>query len=130
MGEHEVKLGWGKAIPIPPVPFFVLRQEHEAPVVPTGIPFNARARKGIVSWAYLSVSLVEIRTAVYCELRLSVAYKRAFGGCLFTRVLRTRSIEYIYMNRVNSRCEEGEGERDAIDEGVRHGRAAPVTGRR
>lgn len=42
-----MKLGWGKAIPIPPVPFFVLRQEHEAPVAPTGMPFNARpTRRG------------------------------------------------------------------------------------
>lgn len=43
MGDFEVKLGWGKAIPIPPQPFYV-QKEDAPPTKPTGLPFNARPK--------------------------------------------------------------------------------------
>jgi hypothetical protein len=42
MGEFKVMLGWGKAIPIPPVPIYVYRGNE--PPKATGLPFNAQPK--------------------------------------------------------------------------------------
>ncbi|KAJ1972918.1 hypothetical protein H4R35_004408, partial [Dimargaris xerosporica] len=37
---HTLSVGWGKAVPLPPKPIFVLEEDDEPP--PTGLPFNAQ----------------------------------------------------------------------------------------
>ncbi|KAJ1984184.1 hypothetical protein H4R34_000838 [Dimargaris verticillata] len=37
---HTLSVGWGKAVPLPPKPIFVLEEGDEPP--PTGLPFNAQ----------------------------------------------------------------------------------------
>ena len=44
---HEVEIGWGKVVPLPPTPFYVAPDHNEErnkfiPDPPTGLPFNAR----------------------------------------------------------------------------------------
>ncbi len=44
---HEVEIGWGKVVPLPPTPFYVAPDHIEEmnsfiPDPPTGLPFNAR----------------------------------------------------------------------------------------
>ncbi len=45
--EFEMKLGWGKAVPIPPHPVYIppALAELTLPPPPSGLPFNAQARK-------------------------------------------------------------------------------------
>ncbi|XP_062522101.1 U2 snRNP-associated SURP motif-containing protein-like [Corticium candelabrum] len=55
LGDKEIlglqlKIGWGKSIPIPPAPFYVPPEmrEHQLPAMPpppSGLPFNAQHRK-------------------------------------------------------------------------------------
>lgn len=42
-----MKLGWGKAVPIPPHPIYIPPEMQEAnkPPPPSGLPFNAQPRK-------------------------------------------------------------------------------------
>ena len=42
-----MKLGWGKAVPIPPHPIYIPpdMQEINKPPPPSGLPFNAQPRK-------------------------------------------------------------------------------------
>lgn len=41
--SYEMKLGWGKSLPIPPRPIFIpaVLLESTLPPPPTGLPFNA-----------------------------------------------------------------------------------------
>ncbi|KAM9317430.1 U2 snRNP-associated SURP motif-containing protein isoform 2-T2 [Gastrophryne carolinensis] len=43
----EMKLGWGKAVPIPPHPIYIppSMMEHTLPPPPSGLPFNAQPRE-------------------------------------------------------------------------------------
>ncbi|KAM4772303.1 U2 snRNP-associated SURP motif-containing protein isoform 2-T2 [Rhinophrynus dorsalis] len=43
----EMKLGWGKAVPIPPHPIYIppSMMEHTLPPPPSGLPFNAQTRE-------------------------------------------------------------------------------------
>lgn len=43
---YEMKLGWGKAVPIPPHPIYIPPEMQEAnkPPPPSGLPFNAQPR--------------------------------------------------------------------------------------
>lgn len=40
----EIKLGWGKPVPLPPKPFYVHHKSTEGLKVQTGLPFNAQAK--------------------------------------------------------------------------------------
>ena len=42
--EFEMKLGWGKSVPIPPHPIYIPPdlQEASKPPPPSGLPFNAQ----------------------------------------------------------------------------------------
>lgn len=42
-----MKLGWGKAVPIPPHPIYIppSMMEHTLPPPPSGLPFNAQPRE-------------------------------------------------------------------------------------
>lgn len=44
---YEMKLGWGKAVPIPPHPIYIPPEMQEAnkPPPPSGLPFNAQPMK-------------------------------------------------------------------------------------
>ncbi|KAG8445313.1 hypothetical protein GDO86_010195 [Hymenochirus boettgeri] len=44
--SFEMKLGWGKAVPIPPHPIYIppSMMEHTLPPPPSGLPFNAQPR--------------------------------------------------------------------------------------
>ena len=44
--EFEMKLGWGKAVPIPPHPIYIppAMREMTVPPPPSGLPFNAQPR--------------------------------------------------------------------------------------
>lgn len=44
--EYEMKLGWGKSVPIPPHPIYVppVMLERTMPPPPSGLPFNAQPR--------------------------------------------------------------------------------------
>ena len=44
---YEMKLGWGKAVPIPPHPIYIPPEMQEAnkPPPPSGLPFNAQPGK-------------------------------------------------------------------------------------
>ena len=46
--DFEMKLGWGKAVPIPPHPIYIppALAELTLPPPPSGLPFNAQQRKG------------------------------------------------------------------------------------
>ena len=48
--EFEMKLGWGKAVPIPPHPIYIppALSELTLPPPPSGLPFNAQPIKIIV----------------------------------------------------------------------------------
>ncbi|XP_040468526.1 U2 snRNP-associated SURP motif-containing protein isoform X6 [Falco biarmicus] len=45
--SFEMKLGWGKAVPIPPHPIYIppSMMEHTLPPPPSGLPFNAQPRE-------------------------------------------------------------------------------------
>ncbi|XP_067322084.1 U2 snRNP-associated SURP motif-containing protein isoform X2 [Anolis sagrei] len=45
--SFEMKLGWGKAVPIPPHPIYIPHSmmEHTLPPPPSGLPFNAQPRE-------------------------------------------------------------------------------------
>ena len=45
--SFEMKLGWGKAVPIPPHPIYIppSMMEHTLPPTPSGLPFNAQPRE-------------------------------------------------------------------------------------
>ncbi|XP_069831503.1 U2 snRNP-associated SURP motif-containing protein isoform X3 [Dendropsophus ebraccatus] len=45
--SFEMKLGWGKAVPIPPHPVYIppSMMEHTLPPPPSGLPFNAQPRE-------------------------------------------------------------------------------------
>ncbi|XP_066564964.1 U2 snRNP-associated SURP motif-containing protein isoform X2 [Amia ocellicauda] len=45
--NFEMKLGWGKAVPIPPHPIYIppSMMEHTLPPPPSGLPFNAQPRE-------------------------------------------------------------------------------------
>lgn len=42
--SYEMKLGWGKSVPIPPHPIYIPpeMQEDTTPPPPSGLPFNAQ----------------------------------------------------------------------------------------
>lgn len=44
--SFEMKLGWGKAVPIPLHPIYIppSMMEHKLPPPPSGLPFNAQPR--------------------------------------------------------------------------------------
>jgi U2-associated protein SR140 len=44
---YEMKLGWGKAVPIPPHPIYIppAMLELTMPPPPSGLPFNAQPSK-------------------------------------------------------------------------------------
>lgn len=46
--NFEMKLGWGKAVPIPPHPVYIppALAELALPPPPSGLPFNAQPKKG------------------------------------------------------------------------------------
>jgi len=41
---HAIKLGWGKAVPLPPRPFYVHAATKEGRKIRTGLPFNAQPK--------------------------------------------------------------------------------------
>eukprot|EP00040_Diaphanoeca_grandis_P027041 m.152898 g.152898 ORF g.152898 m.152898 type:complete len:697 (-) comp30817_c2_seq7:42-2132(-) len=41
---HDIKLGWGKAVPLPPRPFYVHAATKEGRKIKTGLPFNAQPK--------------------------------------------------------------------------------------
>ncbi|XP_036410040.1 U2 snRNP-associated SURP motif-containing protein-like isoform X1 [Megalops cyprinoides] len=45
--NFEMKLGWGKGVPIPPHPIYIppSMMEHTLPPPPSGLPFNAQSRE-------------------------------------------------------------------------------------
>lgn len=45
--SYEMKLGWGKSVPIPPHPIYIPpeMQEDTTPPPPSGLPFNAQTDK-------------------------------------------------------------------------------------
>ena len=45
--SYEMKLGWGKGVPIPPHPIYIPpeMQESNKPPPPSGLPFNAQSDK-------------------------------------------------------------------------------------
>lgn len=45
--SYEMKLGWGKGVPIPPHPIYIPpeMQEDTTPPPPSGLPFNAQPDK-------------------------------------------------------------------------------------
>uniref|UniRef100_A0A6Q2Y0B5 U2 snRNP-associated SURP motif-containing protein n=1 Tax=Esox lucius TaxID=8010 RepID=A0A6Q2Y0B5_ESOLU len=45
--NFEMKLGWGKGVPIPPHPIYIPQSmmEHTLPPPPSGLPFNAQPRE-------------------------------------------------------------------------------------
>ena len=45
--SYEMKLGWGKSVPIPPHPIYIPpeMQEDTTPPPPSGLPFNAQPVK-------------------------------------------------------------------------------------
>lgn len=45
--DYEMKLGWGKGVPIPPHPIYIPPQllELSMPPPPSGLPFNAQPSK-------------------------------------------------------------------------------------
>lgn len=45
--SYEMKLGWGKSVPIPPHPIYIPpeMQEDTTPPPPSGLPFNAQPDK-------------------------------------------------------------------------------------
>uniref|UniRef100_A0A8D0A3C3 U2 snRNP-associated SURP motif-containing protein n=1 Tax=Sander lucioperca TaxID=283035 RepID=A0A8D0A3C3_SANLU len=45
--KFEMKLGWGKGVPIPPHPIYIppSMMEHTLPPPPSGLPFNAQPRE-------------------------------------------------------------------------------------
>uniref|UniRef100_A0A1A8MD61 U2 snRNP-associated SURP domain containing n=2 Tax=Nothobranchius pienaari TaxID=704102 RepID=A0A1A8MD61_9TELE len=45
--NFEMKLGWGKGVPIPPHPIYIppSMMEHTLPPPPSGLPFNAQTRE-------------------------------------------------------------------------------------
>lgn len=45
--NFEMKLGWGKGVPIPPHPIYVppSLMEHTLPPPPSGLPFNSQPRE-------------------------------------------------------------------------------------
>lgn len=45
--NFEMKLGWGKGVPIPPHPIYIppSMMEHTLPPPPSGLPFNAQPRE-------------------------------------------------------------------------------------
>lgn len=47
--NFEMKLGWGKGVPIPPHPIYIppSMMEHTLPPPPSGLPFNAQPRERI-----------------------------------------------------------------------------------
>ena len=44
---YEMKLGWGKAVPVPPQPIYVPPEliEAQQPPPPSGLPFNAQVSR-------------------------------------------------------------------------------------
>lgn len=46
--QYEMKLGWGKAVPIPPHPKYIppALAEMTQPPPPSGLPFNAQPSRG------------------------------------------------------------------------------------
>eukprot|EP01134_Creolimax_fragrantissima_P006963 CFRG6963T1 len=42
---NRITMGWGKAMPVPPVPFYVHTKEAELAITASGLPFNAQLRK-------------------------------------------------------------------------------------
>ena len=47
---YDVQIGWGKAVPLPPHPIYTPpdveeEKSHKVPDPPSGLPFNAQARK-------------------------------------------------------------------------------------
>nr|XP_023992687.1 U2 snRNP-associated SURP motif-containing protein-like [Salvelinus alpinus] len=47
MMNFEMKLGWGKGVPIPPHPIYIPPSmvENTLPPPPSGLPFNAQTRE-------------------------------------------------------------------------------------
>lgn len=45
--NFEMKLGWGKGVPIPPHPIYIppSMMEHTLPPPPSGLPFNAQPKE-------------------------------------------------------------------------------------
>lgn len=45
--NFEMKLGWGKGVPIPPHPIYIppSMMEHTLPPPPSGLPFNSQPRE-------------------------------------------------------------------------------------
>lgn len=45
--QYEMKLGWGKSVPIPPYPIYIppALMEITQPPPPSGLPFNAQPHR-------------------------------------------------------------------------------------
>ena len=82
---YEMRLGWGKSVPIPPQPIYVPPEMIEAQKPPpqSGLPFNAQLSTKLqrdgkhfdgVSFMLYLISLYSLRFRVYvCESFLLIA---------------------------------------------------------
>ncbi|KAJ1979651.1 hypothetical protein H4R33_005673 [Dimargaris cristalligena] len=82
---HMLSVGWGKAVPLPPKPIFVLEEDTDTP--PTGLPFNAQIPK--------------IATAVERILRYGPAFEallmdREWNNPEFSFLFSYESPEHVY----------------------------------
>ena len=91
--KHEMKLGWGKVVPLPHRPVYIPAQllEANAPPPMSGMPFNAQHRR--------QVKLRDVE-----HLPNSKRDKVSVAGvvCVFTSVYARSSEHKVYYGIVNS----------------------------
>lgn len=81
--EYEMKLGWGKTVPIPPHPVYVppVMLERTLPPPPSGLPFNAQPRDpskaskepGVAPQFRDELDFKEVRDIGYSTMNLAVS---------------------------------------------------------
>lgn len=64
--QYEMKLGWGKSVPIPPYPIYVppALMEMTQPPPPSGLPFNAQPHRRDKHKVHIPVDMKNNKNAI------------------------------------------------------------------
>lgn len=71
--QYEMKLGWGKSVPIPPYPIYIppALMEITQPPPPSGLPFNAqphrRDRHKVYKTSHLRSTINKLLNYIYVQ---------------------------------------------------------------
>lgn len=106
---YEIRLGWGKAVPLPPRPFYVHAATNAGRKIKTGLPFNAQPKpvaagqQGVVlSNSIESATIVVVipaeralRHLIHRTIEFVIRYGPEFEDMLIRRTSEDRKYQFL-----------------------------------